>query len=102
LQQLGDAKIKDFDRAGLGDKNVVRLQISMDDAVVVGAHEGARHGDHKLDDPGRRHAAPGGHQIGERGPLKKLQDHIRVAPVLADVVNNNDVFVVAPGGGAGF
>ena len=71
----------------------------MHDAEFVGLLQGADHRDHELNRPlGRYRFAV--HRFAKRHPLQVLEHHERAALVLVDVVNDDDVLVMASRGGA--
>ena len=63
LERLGDAvvehprdaEVEHLHVAALGDEDVAGLEIAVDDAVLVGALEGAQHGQEQLGELARRH-----------------------------------------------
>ena len=103
-EHLGDAEIEDLDDLLVvlaGEEDVLRLQVAVDDARLVGAPEGARD---LREDPRRRR---------DRQPALALEAHahrlarqelhrdVRDAAVEAVVVDSHDVRNLEHGGGAG-
>src|SRR6185436_12233370 len=106
LQHLGDAEVEHLHRAGLGHEDVVGLEIAVDDAGAVRALERAQHRGHDLDGARVRHALAVLDHRGQRLAVQELQDDVRLAglllraAVLADLVDDDDVVVLAARGGA--
>ena len=85
----------------IGQEDVPRLDVAMDDAVGVGRVQGVGDLDadvHQLMDLERTGQQP----IAQGLPLHQLHDDEGVALVIADVVDGADVRVVQGGGGARF
>ncbi len=100
MRQFGDTEVEDFDRAGIGDKNVVGFEIAMHDPLLMGAIECTHHRFHELDGALRRQRLT--QQLRQRRALKVFEHHKRLAHVFADFVNNDDVFMAASGRGPRF
>jgi hypothetical protein len=100
LQDLGDAEVEHLDGAGLGDEDVVGLEVAVDDALHVRARERAQDRDHDLHRAGVRQALAVLGQVGERLAAQELEHDVRRAAVLADLVDHDDVVVLAERGGA--
>ena len=85
-------------RRPTAEQHVGRLQVAVDDVVLVGVLDGAGQGVHQLGGRGR---GPGGavEPQGEAAPLDILQDQIRMPVALTDFVDLDDVRVLQPGDG---
>ena len=98
LQDLHETEVEDFDLARRGEQDVVGLQIAMDDAVGVGAHQRANHRRHQVERPRHRDAPPLAHDVLDGLALEILEHHVRQLAEGVDLVDDDDVFVGARGG----
>jgi len=94
LQYLGNAKVKHLDGARLGDEDVIGLEVTVDDALLMGARQGSDHGHDHLHGPGKWQplAADG---LVQGLALQELQNHEWAAVEFADLMDDDDVLVTA-------
>ena len=97
--QLGQAEVEDLDAAVLGDEDVVRLEIAVDDALVVGRGEALGDLRGVVDRLAHRQRRASD-ALAQRLALEQLGDHERRAVVSAEIVDREDVRVVELAGGA--
>ena len=98
-RQLGQPEVQDLRLAAVGQEDVRRLDVTMDDSLAVRAVERIGDLDADVDDlVGLQ--GPGREPIPKRLSLHQLHDDERVALVLADVVDRADVRVIQCGGRA--
>ncbi len=94
VADAGDAKVHHHRLFAADDHNVVWLDVAMNDAFVMGVSQGA--GD--LGDQPRRElraqGALGSQHLLQRYPLDIFHDDEKSAPVLVDVEDRDDVFVL--------
>ncbi len=95
-----EAEIEDLGLAAIGDEDVCRLDVAMDDAFAVGGVEGVGHADRQVEQSIDRERAHGDAVL-QGDALQKLHRDKGPAVVLVDVVNRADVRVVERTGGAG-
>ncbi|MFT3768182.1 MAG: hypothetical protein QM820_22250 [Minicystis sp.] len=106
-QHLGDAEVEHLDEEGislaaLGDEDVVRLDVAVDDAVLVGALQGAAHLLHQRLGGGEAEAAAALEQLGEGEAAEQLHHEVRDGVVDGAVVHDlHHVRVRDARGGAG-
>jgi hypothetical protein len=99
--QLGEAEIQNFQLAGAGDENIFRLQVAVDDALVVGGSQAVCQVDSEFDGFAGRHSGRG-NAFAQGFAFEEFRDDV-VNPVGgADVVDGNDVGMIEGGDGAGF
>ena len=91
--QLGQAEIQDLDPALLIDHHVGRLQITVNNTLVVRHSQGFGQSDGDLEDPGDRHAF-GGDQVGKRLALDQLHREEALSICLLDAVQRDDIGMV--------
>ena len=117
VHPFGDAEVEDFDGAGVGDHDIGGLQVAVDDAALVRADEGAYDGDDQLDGAVFREGGGGclgalgrvlvgvslalAEEVVEGFALEVFEDHVGGAEVLAELVDDDDVFVGHLRGGEG-
>src|SRR3712207_495041 len=93
-----DAEVGDL-RAPLGvDDDVVRLEVAVDHAALVGEARGAQHLDDEVDRADRVQRRLVGGDLLERAPLQVLHRDVRRPVPLAAVEDADDVGVLQPGG----
>ena len=105
-RQLGgdearEAEVEDLHLAVVGDEDVGRLDVAMDDARAVRVREAVAHRERDLELARQRHPLGRAHPLLEIAPLEKLHGEIRQAFFLAEVVNGDDVAVRQLRGGTG-
>ena len=93
LRELGEAEVQDLDAAVLGDEEVLGLQISMDDPLLVRRSEAVGDLDRVVDRLALGQSASGKPRA-QRLALEQLRDDIGLALEGADVVDRQDVGVV--------
>ena len=93
LLQLRDSEIEDLEPPALGDEEVLRLQIAVDDARFVRRGQTVRQLHGEVEYLRRRQRAVAERRA-QRPPLQQLADDERLAVVLADVVDRDDVRMV--------
>ena len=98
--EAGQAEVEDFDRAAVGDVNVCRLDVAMDDAVLVGVVEPLADFRRDLDLAPQAYSLRSRHPREEILSLQVLHGEIRLSLVLAEIVNGNDVSVRQLAGGS--
>jgi hypothetical protein len=99
-RQLGQAEVQDLQPPVLRDEEVLRLQVPVDNPLLVRRGEAVRHLQRVVDRLPRREASAG--QCRAKGlSLEQLLDDVRSAVVSPDVVNRGDVGVVQEPGGPG-
>ena len=82
------------------DEDVVGLEVAVNDALAVRALERLEHRDHDLDGARVRQLWPPLMLLGQRLAVEELEHHVRRAGVLADLVDHDDVVVLAARGRA--
>ena len=107
LRELGETEVEDFDALVGGDEDVLRLQVAMDDALVMrgGKPAGELHRVREglADEKPRacrvrsRPLVAGRKPVAQRLALEQLRDDVRRAVVLADVVDIQNVRMVQRG-----
>jgi hypothetical protein len=100
LHDLRDAEVEHLHGAGLGDEDVVGLEIAVDDAELVRGDERAHDRDDQLDRAADRELLAALDQLLQRLALQVLEHHEGRLPVLADLVDDDDVLVAAARGRA--
>jgi hypothetical protein len=98
-RELGQAEVKNLDPSIFGEEQVVRFQVTMDDAFLVRCCQPARDLLGKFNRLAYRHGT-GAQTIPKRLAFQKLGHDIGRALVLAEVVNGQNVGMVQSGGGA--
>src|SRR6185369_12313449 len=98
LRQLREAEVQDLDAAVPRDEQVLRLQVAVDDALVVRGGEAVRDLHRVVRRAAGRELAAGERRA-QRLSLEQLLDDVRRALRLADVVDGRDVRVVEDAGG---
>ena len=96
---VGDAEVGDLDAAVVADEHVVRLDVAVDDAVLVGVAQAGEHLHRDRDRALGRERALLLDDLLERAPLEVLHRDVRAAVGLAAVVDGDDVRVVEARGG---
>ena len=92
-EQLGDPKIEDLQPPIVGEEEVLRLQIAVDDPLRMRGGETVGKLARELERLGRHHRPAREHRA-QRRALEQLADDIRLAILLANVVNGDDVRMV--------
>ena len=100
-RHLGQAEVEDLHAAFAGEEDVLRLEVAVDDALVVRGREPARDLDRVVDRLARRHRRPVDSRA-ERFALEQLGDDYGAPSWRADVVDREDVGMVEHPGGARF
>ncbi len=97
LAGAGDPEIQDLQDVRVAAENQVgRLDVAVDDAVLVGEGEAAADLDDQLDALARVERSAPPDQLGQRLARDVLHGDERLAVVLADVVDGDDVRVLQP------
>jgi hypothetical protein len=99
FEEFGEAKVEEFDLAGLAAHGVGEFDVAMEHAHAVGAGEAAGEADAELEEflPGDRARL----QVVEADAADVLADDVEPALELADAVDRHHVGVLDAGGGAG-
>ncbi len=97
--QFGDTEVEDLQSALHGDEQVLRLEVAVDDALGVGRSKprGELQSQIQCLDGCERTARQ---CLAQCLPLEQFSDDVRLATVLADVVHNNDVWMIESAGRA--
>ena len=97
LRQLRESEVEDFDPAVAGDEEVLRLQVAVDDSLLVRGGESFGRLDRVIRRlPYRKRSAR--EPAAERFPLEKLRDDVGRALMRAELVDGRDVGVVQRAG----
>ncbi len=92
-QKLGQAKIEKFHLSAIGEENIGRLDVAVNDGFGVSRFEGIRHlvavFGHALEVNGAPH-----NPVFEGLPLEKFHDDEVLAFILVHVINRADVRMV--------
>ena len=97
----GDSEVEDLRAAIVGQKDVLRLDVAVNDSHGVRGAEPVRN--LRCDLRGaRRREGPRLEPLGQRLALQQLRDRVRDVPVRARVVDGEDARVVQRGDGARF
>jgi len=99
-RELGQAEVQHLDLAPLGQEDVRRLDVAVEDAVAVSPVEGVRHLNADVDDLVNLQRTAG-KAVPERLPLHQLHHDEGASVVFSDVVDGADVPVIERGGGPG-
>lgn len=99
--EMGDAEIGDLDPPAAGQDDVRRLDVAMDDAVLVAVLQPGEQPRHDHRHLIRRQRLPRQQPGTERGALDVLHDDVGELFGLAVVVDADDVGTVQPSGGLG-
>ena len=86
----GQSEVEDLQRSSLAQKNVVRLQVAVDDPLVVSSRESVRELQRILHGLAHRQGAQSEPRA-QRLALEQLRDHVERAVGLAEIVNRQDV-----------
>ena len=101
LVDLRQTEIKDLRRAPVGDEDVARLDVPVDDRPRMGRLEGFEDLTCEIEQALGRHGAPADHLL--QGLARQQLHDDEVQPlVLPDVVDRADVRMIQSRGGAGF
>ncbi|MEJ2190107.1 MAG: hypothetical protein P8Y93_11990 [Acidobacteriota bacterium] len=101
LAQMGNAEVEQLDATVRRQKNVLRLDVAVDDTLGVGRPEAGSHIAGDFHDPLDRHPAfP--QAIPEVLPFEKLHDRKGDTILVPEVIDGENVRVGEPGDGAGF
>ncbi len=98
---LGEAEVEDLDASVASDEDVVRLEVAVDDALVVRGAETAGELRRDLGCLARRHRRAVD-PLAQRLALEQLRDDVGCTLVSADVVDREDVGMVQHPGRACF
>jgi len=98
---LGQTKVENLGVAALGNKNVRRLNVTMNDALRVSGVERVRHLDPNLQNAIQIHGAIRD-QVLQGRAVEKLHHDERLPVLLVNLVDGADVRMVQPGSGLGF
>ena len=101
LGKLGQAEIENFRMAALGDKNICRIDIAMNDAVGVSGVEGVGNSIASRQQSFCVHR-PARDAMLQRQPFQKLHGDEGLAVLLADVVDRTNIWMVECGCGLRF
>ncbi len=92
---MGDAEVHETERAGaLGDQQVGGLDVPMDNAALMSVIEAGAQFRQPVHLPGQGHLIAGPDDLRHGPPGDELHGQVRVAFVLADRVDADDVRVV--------
>ena len=94
LDVAGESQVEDLEFSALGEADVLRLQVAMNDAVYVGKVEGSRQ---VVDDMQRffeRNPLPAANQLAQCFAFDVFEDGVRLVAVKAEIVNRRDAFVM--------
>ena len=97
-QQLGDAEVRDLHPALLVEQDVLRLDVAVDDALLVRVLERLADGRHDHQRLLRRQL-PRLQQLPQAHAVHKLHQQVIEAVGLAEVIDGDDVGMVEPGQG---
>ena len=95
-QHLGDAKVGDLHPALLVQQDVLRLDVAVDDALLVGELQrlaDLRHDDQRL----LGASLPALQQLPQGHAVHELHQQVGIAARLAEVIDGDDVRMVEPG-----
>ena len=95
-QQLGDPEIRDLHPALFVEQDVLRLDVAVDDALLVRILErlaDRRHDDQRL----LRRQLPGLQQLPQAHPIHELHQQVIEAVGLAEVIDGDNVRMVEAG-----
>ena len=93
-------EIEQLGVAALGDEDVGRLDVAVDDPLAMGGFERIGEFHAKFEDS-IGGSAPAGDQMVQRRALQQFHRHEMAAGVLSDIVNRADVRMIQCRGGAG-
>ena len=102
---FGNTEIEHLDLPRVGQNDVLRLEIAMNDAHFMRAIECSRHGDHELDsnaDGYGRGMLALVHPCTERSSFEVFEHHVRMTVDFVDFVKDHDSVVFAARGGSRF
>ena len=101
LSQLGQSEVEDLDAAVFGDEDVVRLEVAVNDAFLVGRGEAVRDLHAVADrEPERQRPAP--HSLGEGLAFEQLGDQVGNTRVSSHLEYGEDVGMIQGRRGFGF
>jgi hypothetical protein len=100
-REFGGAEIEDFGAPALGDKNVGRFDVAMDDAFAVGGVQSVGYFDGQVQE-NVGVERPSADTMLQRGPFEELHGDECLSFLLADVVDCANVGMIQRGGGLGF
>src|SRR5271154_6324290 len=96
MGQLRQTEVKNLHAPVASDENVFRLQIAVDDSLVMCRSETARDLLGSFNRLAQRHSAQ---PVAQSLPFKKLRHQVRRALMLAKIVNGEDVGMIQRGDG---
>ena len=99
MRQLGQSEVQDFDPAALRDEDVLRLQVPVNDPLLVRGGEAVGDLEGVVDRLALRELSAGERRA-QCLSLEQLLDDVGRSIVRPDVVNSRDVGVVQDPGGA--
>ena len=99
-RELGQAEVEDLDAVLRRDEDVRRLQVAMDDALLVGCAQPVRDLRAEVERAAQRQPSPRQQPV-ERRAVEELGNDVGEAALDADVEDRDDVGVVEGGRGPG-
>ena len=99
LRELGEAEVEDLHAIIVDDEDVLRLEIAMNDSLLMRGRESARKLRRIFDGQSRREAAFI-QFVAQRHAVDELHDDVRTAVVSADVENRDEIRMIERSGGA--
>ena len=97
----GDAEVAELDRPVLGQIDVLRLDVPVDDPVLMGVHDGGAELVHDVAGFQEGELSPDVEDLLEGLTVDELVDDIGQSPIRPDVEDLDDVLVVETGRGSG-
>src|ERR1022692_4893884 len=97
-RDLGQPEVENLGVPALGDKNIGRLDVAMNDPLGVRGVERVGNLNGEREDQLSFHRSAGNPML-QRLPVQKLHGDVRLLATLADVVNGADVGMAESGGG---
>src|SRR5208282_1698886 len=100
-RELGQAEVENLGVSPVGDKNVCRLDVAVDDSLGVRGVESVGNLNRQAEQDFRLHGLSADAML-ERLAVQKLHGNERLPVLLADIVNRANVGVIERRGGLGF